>query len=93
MIAVYKKFFLMLGVTVLLCLSVSVVWSKEVATLYRSSVLGEEFRYHIATFDAKLKTKDGRFEYNWKNCLIARDLFQNQIGVEVKYWCEKGYVR
>ena len=29
MIAVYKKFFLMLGVTALLCLSTSVVWSKE----------------------------------------------------------------
>ena len=29
MIAVYKKFFLMLGVTVLLCLSASVVWSKS----------------------------------------------------------------
>ena len=28
MIAVYKKFFLMLGVTVLLCLSASVVWSE-----------------------------------------------------------------
>ena len=29
MIAVYKKFFLMLGVTVLLFLSASVVWSKS----------------------------------------------------------------
>ena len=29
MIAVYKKFFLMLGVTVLLCLSASVVWSEQ----------------------------------------------------------------
>ncbi len=28
MITVYKKFFLMLGVTVLLCLSASVVWSE-----------------------------------------------------------------
>ena len=28
MIAAYKKFFLMMGVTVLLCLSASVVWSK-----------------------------------------------------------------
>ena len=28
MIAVYKKFFLMLGVTVLLCISASVVWSE-----------------------------------------------------------------
>ena len=29
MIAVYKKFFLMLGITVLLCLSVSVGYSQE----------------------------------------------------------------
>jgi len=28
MIAVYKKFFLILGVTVLFCLSASVVWSE-----------------------------------------------------------------
>ena len=28
MIKVYKKFFLMLGVTVLLCISASVVWSE-----------------------------------------------------------------
>tara|TARA_B100000886_G_scaffold131813_1_gene88909 strand:- start:217 stop:369 length:153 start_codon:yes stop_codon:yes gene_type:complete len=26
---------------------------NEVATLYRSSVFGDEYRYHIATFDAK----------------------------------------
>lgn len=66
---------------------------NEVATLYRSSLIGDDIRYHIATFDAKLKTNDGRFDYNWKNCLIARDLFQNQLGVTVKYWCEKGYFR
>ena len=64
---------------------------NEVATLYRSSVVGDEYWYHIATFDARDKTEQGRFDYNWKNCLIARDLFQNQIGVEVKYWCERGY--
>lgn len=66
---------------------------NEVATLYRSSVMGDDYRLHIATFDAKEKTNKGRFDYNWKNCLIARDLFQNQIGVEVKYWCEKGYFK
>ena len=63
---------------------------NEVATLYRSSIFGDEYRYHIATFDAKDTPQKGRFNYNWKNCLIARDLFQNQIGVEVRYWCEKG---
>ena len=33
-IAVYKKFFLMLGVTVLLCLSASVVWSEQLNDLF-----------------------------------------------------------
>jgi len=33
MITVYKKFFLMLGVTVLLCLSASVVWSETMDDL------------------------------------------------------------
>ena len=33
MIAVYKKFLLMLGVTVLLCLSASVVWSEQLNKL------------------------------------------------------------
>ena len=35
MIAVYKKFFLMLGVTVLLCLSASVVWSESMDDLVK----------------------------------------------------------
>ena len=43
MIAVYKKFFLMLGVTVLLCLSVSVVWSKTIIT--KCSTLGNNSKW------------------------------------------------
>ncbi len=38
MIAVYKKFFLMLGVTVLLCLSASVVWSETMDDLVKEMV-------------------------------------------------------
>ncbi len=99
MIEVYKRLFLMIGLTIIFISILFTTYAyaksddKEVATLYRSSLLGDDYRYHIATFDAKDKTKKGRFDYNWKNCLIARDLFQNQIGVEVKYWCEKGYFR
>jgi hypothetical protein len=55
------------------------------ATLYRSSVALENARLHIATFDAA----DG-FDYNWGNCQIAAELFQQQPGVKVRYWCEKG---
>lgn len=42
----------------------------------------------IAHFDADQQSAD--FEslpYNLANCLIARDLFQNQPGVTVKYVC------
>ena len=35
MIAVYKKFILMLGVTVLLCLSASIVWSETMDDLVK----------------------------------------------------------
>lgn len=58
---------------------------SEVYTLYRDSVLSPAFRIHVATFDAK----DGR-DYNRENCMIARDLFQRQEGVQVNYWCEPG---
>ena len=34
-ITVYKKFFLMLGVTILLCLSASVVWSENIDDLVK----------------------------------------------------------
>lgn len=58
------------------------------ATLYRSSVALENARLHIATFDAA----DG-FDYNWGNCQIAAELFQQQAGVKVRYWCERGRYR
>lgn len=68
--------------------------SDEVATLYRTSVVVPDARYHIATFDADdKKTGSTRFAYNFENCQIAAELFQNQPGVKTKFWCEKGYFR
>jgi hypothetical protein len=57
-------------------------------TLYRSSVMADMPRIHVATFDAQ----DGE-KYNRENCQIAADLFLAQPGVIVKYWCEKGLFR
>jgi hypothetical protein len=59
-----------------------------VFTLYRNSVTEQNERVHIATFDV-----DKKEDYNKKNCGIAQQLFQNQPGVKVKYWCEKGYFK
>ena len=56
-------------------------------TLYRSSTTGP-MRIHVATFDSN----DGD-EYNRENCQMAMDLFQQQPGVKVRYWCEKGRYR
>lgn len=57
-------------------------------TLYRSSVTDPLMRVHIATFDT-----DNKAAYNQGNCDLARDLFQKQDGVKVKFWCEKGRYR
>lgn len=67
---------------------------NEIATLYRSSSNIENARFHVATFDATERTFNGTtFDYNWSNCQIAAEPFQNQSGVAVKYWCEKGAFR
>lgn len=57
-------------------------------TLYRESSVpndGRITRVHMATFDA---VDSG--EYNRENCFTARDLFQGQSNVTVRYWCELG---
>ena len=55
-------------------------------TLYRSSATrGPAMRIHIATFDSK-----NGDEYNHENCEVARELFQRQPVVTVRYWCEMG---
>jgi hypothetical protein len=61
---------------------------ETVFTLYRSSVLNENMRIHVASFDAR----DGR-DYNAENCEQARQLFQAQDGVTTRFWCELGRYR
>jgi hypothetical protein len=58
-----------------------------VYTLYHHSPIGDgNFKLiHVASFDSA----EGN-DYNSENCEIARELFQSQAGVSVKYWCEKG---
>lgn len=54
-------------------------------TLYRSSLVDENLRVHVATFDAS--ESEG---YNRDNCALAVKLFGAQSGVRTKFWCEKG---
>ena len=58
-------------------------------TLYRTSPVPIDNpslqRIHVATFDGYSDEA-----YNRENCQLAAKLFQNQQGVTVKYWCEKG---
>ena len=53
-------------------------------TLYRGSIVNENYKIHIASFDANESET-----YNRENCEIALNLFQSQYGVKVKYWCDK----
>jgi hypothetical protein len=87
---------LVVGLGVLLALVMGAwlyagVSRADAYTLYRNSALDmnadgqSAMRIHIATFDAK---ESGT--YNQENCETARKLFQQQPGVTVKYWCEKG---
>lgn len=72
-------------IAITLMLATQATASKDVATLYRNSILDKTTRMHIATFDASHGEA-----YNWENCQIAAELFQNQPLVETKFWCEKG---
>ena len=58
--------------------------NETAATLIRNSVLNENMRIHIATFD----TNQGE-AYNWENCQLAAKLFQAQPNVKTRFWCEK----
>ena len=64
--------------------------NSKIATLYRSSVVIDTARIHIATFNANSKSQGGGFAYNWENCQVAAKLFKNQSGVKTTFWCEKG---
>jgi hypothetical protein len=79
---------LILGVAAALPTAIASTPDHRVATLYRSSMVFENARLHVATFDAAEP-----FEYNWENCQLTAALFQQQPGVEVRYWCEKGRYR
>ena len=61
---------------------------SQTFSLYRNSVIDENMRIHVATFDAS----DGE-AYNRGNCEQAQALFQAQLGVKTKFWCEKGRFR
>ena len=59
-------------------------------TLYSTSVTGggDQMRIHVATFDSSYGE-----QYNEEKCEMGRRLFQQQAGVIVRYWCEKGRYR
>lgn len=54
-------------------------------TLYRNSVTDANMRIHVGSFNAA----DGE-AYNRDNCEQAKQLFQTQPGIKIKFWCEKG---
>ena len=56
---------------ILLIFGTTAVANETAATLYQNSVLNENMRYHIATFD----TNQGE-AYNWENCQLVAKLFQ-----------------
>jgi hypothetical protein len=57
-------------------------------TLYRSALMNDGSRVHVATFDAS----DTDRIYNQTNCEIVRDAMAPK-GPAVRYWCEQGRYR
>ena len=57
--------------------------------LYRSSVVDDSARIHVATFYSRERAGSPGPSYNAGNCADAAELFQDQAGVTVRYWCEK----
>ena len=82
------KIKLLVQSAIMLSLVGCTLFDDSTYTLYRSSVTDPTMRVHIATFDT-----DNKAAYNQANCDLARDLFQKQDGVKVKFWCEKGRYR
>lgn len=66
----------------------------EIYTLYRNVPSDDNFRVHVATFDAAGPTGKGSEFYNWsnsKNCQRAAKMFQEHPDWDgVRFWCEKG---
>ena len=76
-------------IILLLILGTKVSADDMATTLYRTSLIIENARMHVATFNA-----DAGEGYNWDNCLQAAKLFQSQPDVKTYFWCEKGeYVK
>jgi len=73
---------------ILLVLMVLISCSKKVETytLYRNSIVIDNARIHMATFDS-----NDEAPYNQENCELARTLFQSQPQVVTHFWCEKGH--
>ena len=59
-------------------------------TLYRSGVGLPDLRIHVASFDTNQGSDEQFKTYNRDNCETAKQLFQSQPNVTVRYWCEKG---
>jgi hypothetical protein len=73
-----------MGLVAVLALS-SCNQDQGIYTLYRSSIVGDGQRVHVATFNSK----DGG-AYNLENCTLVADLVGRQPNIETKFWCEKG---
>lgn len=58
----------------------------DVWTLYRTHLFDDSARVHVATFDNRGEGS----AYNSDNCESAAELFQQQPGVTVRYWCRQG---
>ena len=89
---IQSGFIYVISLTVIFIVSVlagcSGVSGESTYSLYRNSVMDETARIHVGTFDSS----DGD-KYNQSNCDIAAKLFQQQVGVKTKFWCEKGKFR
>jgi antitoxin component YwqK of YwqJK toxin-antitoxin module len=101
MISVYKKFFLMLGVTVLLCISASAVWSETMDDLVKRDGLYYK-KFNNVPFTGKVEGKsqgsfkNGKrngywFEYHKNGYLKSNGEFRKgkKIGSWVKYYINK----
>ena len=67
--------------------------NDDTYTLYRSGVGLPDLRIHVASFDTDQGSDEKFKTYNRDNCETAKQLFQSQPNVIVKYWCEKGSFR
>ncbi|MGU3467759.1 hypothetical protein ACLBXO_23210 [Methylobacterium sp. C33D] len=80
------RFEALLAITGLCSMLAACQWQDaSTFTLYRSSVLSDWARIHVATFDAA----DGE-AYNREYCTTAAGLFGGQPGTRTRFWCENG---